>query len=366
MALKQANPALDRSICCLEHAPAPMAALEGAAHVVRFANPAFCRLVDKAENSLVGKPLREILLDRGECMAMLDRVHRTGKSEACVEREPTDPSRPVPWSYVMWPVIEDRGAAGVMVQVIQAAPLYEKTRAMNEALMLGSLRQHELAEAANSSNEQLKTEVGEGKRRELDVQVLANEIFHRIKNNLQIVAGLIDREASVAEASCVPGYEAMQKRIYAIAALYDLMSVSSHGETVSVGAYLGAIAQSLSKSLLDETSRIEIEVRSEALDIDHDRAVPFGLLVNELVTNAIKHAFPDGTGRIVLSARRIGDQIELDVADDGVGMTVEDLANPSGGGAYVATFVRQVRGALTVLESEGSGTTVRIRLQKGD
>jgi two-component sensor histidine kinase len=78
-------------------------------------------------------------------------------------------------------------------------------------------------------------------------------------------------------------------------------------------------------------------------------------------TNAIKHAFPDGTGLVFLSARRIGDQIELDVADDGVDMKAKELANASSGGAYVATFVRQLRGALAVLESEASGTTVRIR-----
>jgi len=347
--------ALDRSIFYLEHAPSPMAALEGAAHIVRFANPAFCRLVGKAEKAIVGKPFLEILPDRGECMAMLDRVHRTGKSEACTEREHSDPHRPVPWSYVMWPVTAEPGAAGVMVQIVQTTPLYEKTRAMNEALILGSLRQHEIAEVATSSNIQLKAQIG-------DAQILTNEISHRIKNNLQLVAVLIEREARAAAAPCLQGYEAMQRRISAIAALYDLISLSSYGETVSIGAYLRAIAKTISASLLGETSQIKIEVESEALDIDPDRAVAFGLLVNELATNAIKHAFPDGTGRVVLSARRIGDQIELDVADDGVGMKTKDLANASGGGAYVATFVRQLSGTLTVLESEEHGTTVRTRL----
>jgi two-component sensor histidine kinase len=339
-----------------------MAALEGAAHIVRFANTAFCRLLDKAEKTLVGKPFREILPDKGECMAMLDRVHRTGKSEACTAQEHADPHHPDSWSYVMWPVIADQGTAGVMVQVIQTAPLYEKTRAMNEALILGSLRQHELTAVANTSNIQLKTEVGEGKRRELDAQILTNEISHRIKNNLQLIVALIDREARVAPAPCVQGYEAMQTRIEAIAALYDLISLSSYGATVSVESYLRAIAKTMSASLLGGSSRIKIEVKSEALDIDPDRAVPFGLLVNELTTNAIKHAFPGGTGRVVLSARRIGDQIELDVADNGVGMNAKDLANPSGGGAYVAIFVRQLRGAIAVLDSEESGATVRIRL----
>jgi two-component sensor histidine kinase len=140
------------------------------------------------------------------------------------------------------------------------------------------------------------------------------------------------------------------------------MSLSSYGEAVSVEAYLGAIAKTMSASLLVETSLIKIEVKSEALDIDPDRAVPFGLLVNELTTSAIKHAFPDEIGRVVLSARRIGDQIELDVADNGVGMKAKDLTNTYSGGAYVATFVRQLRGTLAVLEPEESGTTVRIWL----
>jgi two-component sensor histidine kinase len=60
------------------------------------------------------------------------------------------------------------------------------------------------------------------------------------------------------------------------------------------------------------------------LEIDPDRAVPFGLLVNELATNAIKHAFPQGNGHVMLSVEKIGDQIELIVADDGVGIKKED------------------------------------------
>ena len=86
----------------------------------------------------------------------------------------------------------------------------------------------------------------------------------------------------------------------------------------------------MSASLLGNTSGIKIEVKAEALEIDPDRAVPFGLLVNELATNAIKHAFPDGTGRVVLSVEQVGDQIELTVADDGVGMKDKDSAKIAG------------------------------------
>ena len=130
-------------------------------------------------------------------------------------------------------------------------------------------------------------------------------------------------------------------------------------------AYLREIARDHVGEPAGSTSGIKIDVKAEALDIDPDRAVPFGLLVNELVTNAIKHAFPDGTGRIVLSVEQIGDQIELTVADNGVGMKNKDAA---------ATF-REARRPTTwrsscvsfaarspCLASEGAGTTVRIRL----
>jgi two-component sensor histidine kinase len=120
----------------------------------------------------------------------------------------------------------------------------------------------------------------------------------------------------------------------------------------------------MSASLLGTTSSITIKVKAEALEIDSDRAVPFGLLVNELGTNAIKHAFPDRTGCVVLSVKKDGDQIELTVADDGVGMKDVDSAKSSEkrGSNYVAIFVRQLGSTLTVSGSEGTGTIVKIRL----
>jgi two-component sensor histidine kinase len=181
---------------------------------------------------------------------------------------------------------------------------------------------------------------------------------------LQLVVALIAHEARSTAAPCVQGYKAMQARIGAIGRLYDLISQSSRGQTVAVDAYLREIARAMSASLLGHASGIKIEVEAEALDIDPDRAVPFGLLVNELATNAIKHAFPDGTGRVVLSVERIGDQIELTVADNGAGMKDMDPAKPSEkhGANYVAIFVRQLGGTIAVSGSEGAGTTVRIRL----
>lgn len=207
-------------------------------------------------------------------------------------------------------------------------------------------------------------DITDRKQRERDALSLTNEISHRIKNNLQIIVGLIALETKLTAAPCVQGYKSMQARITAIAQLYDLISHSGRGPAIAVDAYLTEIAKAMSASLLGSTSSIKIEVEAEALDLDPDLAVPFGLLVNELATNAIKHAFPGGTGRVVLSVERVGDQMELSVADDGVGMKDKDSAKiaEKRGSDYVTIFVRQLGGTIVPAALQRTGTTVRIRL----
>lgn len=207
-------------------------------------------------------------------------------------------------------------------------------------------------------------DITDRKQRERDVQTLTNEISHRIKNNLQIVVGLIAYEIRSTIPACVPGLKAMQSRIGAIAQLYDLISRSSHGGAIAVDDYLHEICRAMSASLIGDKSGIKIRVEAQPLPIDADRAVPFGLLVNELATNAIKHAFPGGAGHVLLSVEKIGDEMELLVSDDGVGMTEKVVAAvPEKRGAdYVTIFVRQLGGTISRSGSEVNGTVIRVRL----
>jgi PAS domain S-box-containing protein len=207
-------------------------------------------------------------------------------------------------------------------------------------------------------------DITDRKQRERDAAMLTNEISHRIKNNLQIVVGLIAYEIKWTATASVPGLKAMQARIGAIAQLYDLISQSSRGQTVAIDAYLTEIARTMSASLLGKQSGIEILVKAEPLEIDPGRAVPFGLLVNELATNAIKHAFPEGVGHVTLGVEQIGDEIELTISDDGIGMKEKVVAKiPEKRGAdYVAIFVRQLGGTITCTTAEGAGTINKIRL----
>jgi PAS domain S-box-containing protein len=345
----------------LEHAPSPMATVEGATHAVRDINPAFCRLIGRTRDEIVGRPICELLPQDHECMALLDHVFHTGEPASH-----TEPPRAGGgfWSYAMWPVMAGGRPVGAVIQIIENAPPHERTLAMNEALLRGSLRQHELTEVADAANAQLQVEIGQRIRSERDALMLTREISHRIKNNLQIIVALIANEIKRTPREHAQGYVAMETRVAAIAELYDLVSQSAQVESVSLDAYLQQIARTMSASLLEPSSGVRIEVLAKGVDIDPDRAVPLGLLVNELGTNAIKHAFPGGTGRIVLGARQAGDQIELTVADDGIGMAARDPSQAPGkhGSDYVAIFVRQLGGTITVSSAGGAGTVVSVRI----
>lgn len=233
-------------------------------------------------------------------------------------------------------------------------------------LRVFNLNARKISQPGNHAHRMLLVfeDITDRKQRERDALTLTNEISHRIKNNLQIIVGLIAFEVRSTPKPCVQGYRSMQTRIGAIAQLYDLISHSSRGGAVAVDGYLREIAKSAAAGLLGETSRIKIEVKAEALEIDPERAVPFGLLVNELVTNAIKHAFPDGAGRVVLGAVQLGDDMELSIADDGVGIPTVGAVKSAEkrGGDYVAIFVRQLGGSILPPEADAPGTTVRVRL----
>ena len=111
----------------------------------------------------------------------------------------------------------------------------------------------------------------------------------------------------------------------------------------------------------------DIVVEGAEISLPTLTGIPLGLIVNELVTNAIKHAFPDGAGRVVLSVQQLADEIELIVSDDGVGMAENRPVQISEkrGSSYIAVFVRQLGGVVVPPEKKARGTTITIRFPRG-
>jgi PAS domain S-box-containing protein len=345
-----------------DHAPWAVTELAGEAHTVRYANAAFCRLIGKARDEVIGRSFETLFPSAETCLVLLDRVFRTGAATSYTADVLSAPS-PLLFSYNLWPVMAEGRPVGVIIQVNETGPIHETRQAISQALLIGALRQDEMIHAADAANERLTTEIGLRARGEAEARMLTNEVAHRVKNNLQVVAALIGNEIRRTPAPWVQGYLAMRDRIMAIALLYDLISRTTYDRTVALGPYLTDIAEALASSLLDVGSNIHIRVEKESLTIGSERALPFGLLVNELCTNAIKHAFPSGNGLVTLAIRRVGTEIELKVTDNGIGMAETGEARTPGkhGSDYIAIFVRQLRGVLVRSGNVGSGTSVVVR-----
>lgn len=154
----------------LELSPLPIAELEGDNHAVRYANPAFCQLLGATEEALTGRTFAEAMGHSHTCLEVLDRVYRTG--EAAIHAECKQPGSHAAYlSYTIWPV-QDAGQrpGGLVVQVTEATLAQTRAGAMNEALLISSVYQHEQTELAQKLNDRLHTELVERKRAEEALQ----------------------------------------------------------------------------------------------------------------------------------------------------------------------------------------------------
>lgn len=145
----------------MERAPVPMAELEGMEHILRYVNPAFCRLVGKDRTALIGRSFAESAQDGDCCLSVLDRVYHTAEPETHTELEGAE-SHPAYWSYAVWPVVgADLKSVGVMMQVTETTRFHQQTAAMNQELLRSAVRHHELTEVAEKLNDELERRVAE-------------------------------------------------------------------------------------------------------------------------------------------------------------------------------------------------------------
>src|SRR4030095_282780 len=117
----------------IERSPVSMAELEGPHHIMRYVNPAFCRLLGKSKAALIGKPFAETMEDNNRCLASLDRVYLTGEPETHTEAGYSEVGSPY-WSYAMWPVLDtDQAPVSVMMLVTETTRFHQQAGEMSEA-----------------------------------------------------------------------------------------------------------------------------------------------------------------------------------------------------------------------------------------
>lgn len=154
-------------------------------------------------------------------------------------------------------------------------------------------------------------------------EVLLKEIHHRVKNNLQVVTSLLGLQSrGIADESVKKMFQESQNRIHAMSLLHETLYQSDNLSAIDCKEYAGQLAAHLFRSYGVSTSRVRLNLVVEHTRLSLDVAVPCGLILNELVSNALKYAFPDGReGEIRIEMVRGGDrQTILVVSDNGVGL----------------------------------------------
>jgi PAS domain S-box-containing protein len=397
-----------------ERSPLAMLAVEGVGHVVSYLNPAFARLAGKAPEELIGRPFAEAVPE-GEgngCLPLLDRVLRTGAYEILPEQEhrraaPGGGTAPAYWTYAAWAILgADGRPMGVMVQVTdstETAVFRRQVAAVNEALVVSSLRQHELAGAAEELNaglrearDRLEARVAErtaelarlngaltaevaGHKRaeaarlellgrlagaeEAERHRLARELHDQMGQNLTALGlGL----KSLTDA--IPAASAARAKLQRMQELADLMGREVHQLALELRPTalddLG-LQTALSNYVDAWSGRSGVEADFHGTGLDGGRLPPavetaLYRVVQEALTNVLKHA---GARRVSVVLRRAdGDALAV-VEDDGRGFDAEAAPGPARLGLLgMRERLALVGGALTVESAPGQGTAVFARV----
>jgi PAS domain S-box-containing protein len=247
--------------------------------------------------------------------------------------------------------------------LISAGPMYpdaeDPTAAVATTLL--EITGRKRAETERIAAERVRVEEA---LREKDA--LVSELQHRTKNGLIMIASIVGLEFDRAEAPETRKVLAdIRERIMTLANLYDRLIQSSGTASVDLADYLRSIVESLERAYLRGTGGVRIDQRYVSVVIDAKTSTAWGLIVNELVTNALKYAFPDGSsGSIGVELGRKGDQLELVVADDGAGLPGGfELSSHLGLGLHIVEImVAQIQGTLSFSREGGTIFTVRAPL----
>jgi len=204
-------------------------------------------------------------------------------------------------------------------------------------------------------------------KQNLEKEFLLKEIHHRVKNNLGIVSSLLALQSEqTQDANVLDAMQETQNRVYSMSMIHQRLYQGKNLSAIEMKDYF----INLSRHILDSfgaDNRIKLEFAMEAIEIDIDTAIPLGLIVNELLTNALKYAFPnDKEGKIIIGLRRRdGNILELEVSDNGIGLQEDEIVKHAGFGTQlIKLLIQQLDGKMKINTNIGTSVAFEFKLDK--
>jgi PAS domain S-box-containing protein len=188
-------------------------------------------------------------------------------------------------------------------------------------------------------------------------EALIQEVHHRVKNNFQIINSLVNLQSdTIVDKIATAALQDTKSRIHAMALVHERLYQSENLSSIDLGSYLQELAQDVHSAYAPSVKRkIALNINIKSIWTKSDIAIPCGLILNELMTNSIKHAFETNDGEIGLSLDRDGNQITLIVSDNGKGFPAgkKPVSGSSLGMSLIDALVSQLHGTIEFLIDQG-------------
>jgi two-component sensor histidine kinase/CheY-like chemotaxis protein len=248
------------------------------------------------------------------------------------------------------------GAADYLVKDVQGDFIPLLQVAVN-----GALRQARLQKARDDAEAEVHASRDRYAALAAEREVLLREVNHRVGNSLQIIASLLHLQANSSTVDDVKAaLTNAMGRVAAVAQVHRRLYTSHDLKSVMLNQYLDALLEDLRRSA--EGNRMSrLTLKAEPVEIDPDRAVAIGIIVNELVMNAVKYAYPDGAGPIHVDLNAQGDDLLLSITDDGVGLNVKTDPRSTGMGQRIVTAMASKLDADVERDPGHAGTRIVLR-----
>ena len=195
-------------------------------------------------------------------------------------------------------------------------------------------------------------------------EVLLKEIHHRVKNNLQVICSLLNLQSGyIRDSEALALFRESESRIRSMAMIHEKLYQSESLSRVDFAEYLSSLSSLLFATYVANPAAVRLTTRLDPMFLDIDTALPLGLIVNELVSNSLKYAYPEGRSGVVELTLRAGpeNQYTLSVRDQGVGLPAGlDVNNTDTLGLHLVNILSAQLGAALSVESNGHGTVFEV------
>jgi two-component sensor histidine kinase len=250
------------------------------------------------------------------------------------------------------------GAADYLVKDVQGAfiPLLHVAAD-------GALRQARLQKARDEAEAEVHASRDRYAALAAEQEVLLREVNHRVGNSLQIIASLLHLQAaSTTQDDVKAALTNAMGRVAAVAQVHRRLYTSHDFKSVLLNQYLESLLDDLRRSA-EGNKMSRLTLRAKPIEVDPDRAVAIGIIVNELVMNAVKYAYPDGAGPIHVDVVTDGDHIVLSISDDGVGVNAKSDPRSTGMGQRIVSAMAAKLDASVERDPAHAGTKIVLRFR---